>query len=301
VGRYAIIGQMIASEALSEVRAAFERAQRRYPTIDLPLEVFLARVDEIVASNWPSEGAPERGPWLAAFASLHHSDLFLVLACASGNRIAWEYFADDYLADLRRWAAQAAKSMDRGEELAQELVTQLLGESAAVVTGPGLQGTGRLSGYSGRGSLGAWLRVSVSRAAIDRFRQIRREVPLEDAGPQVENLSGQADPALGLNGRWISVLSNALAGEVARLSDRDRLLLSLYYLKGVPLRVIGVQFGAHEATVSRWLDRIRESLRKGVERELKRRHGLRPRDIEPLWKKAAEEGAFSLETMLRSG
>jgi RNA polymerase sigma-70 factor, ECF subfamily len=292
---------MIPSEALSEVRAAFERAQRKYPTIDLPLEVFLSRVEEIVASNWPCEGAPERGPWLAAFSSLHHEDLFLALACASGSRIAWEYFTDDYLPDLRRWAAQAAKSMDRGEDLAHELVTQLLGESAIGGVVASFRGAGRLSGYGGRGSLGAWLRVSVSRAAIDRFRQARKDVPLESAGPEVEDPAGQTDPASELDNQWTSALSKALAGEVARLSDRDRLLLSLYYLKGVPLRVIGVQFGAHEATVSRWLGRIRESLRKGVERELKRRHGLRARDIEPLWKKAAEEGAFSLETMLRSG
>jgi len=292
---------MIPSKALSEVRAAFERAQRKYPTVDLPLEVYLSRVDEIVSSNWPSEGTPECQPWLAAFASLHHADLFLALACAGGNRIAWEHFADDYLPELRRWAAQAAKSADRGEDLAQDLVTKLLGESAAAVAGPDMHGRGRLSGYSGRGSLGAWLRVSVSRAAIDRFRQTRKDVSLDDAAPHAELQAKRTDPASELDSRRAIALSEALADEVSRLQARDRLLLSLYYLRGVPLRTIGVQFGAHEATVSRWLDGIRESLRKGVERELKSRFGLRARDLEPLWKRAAEEGAFSLEAMLRSG
>jgi len=88
----------------------------------------------------------------------------------------------------------------------------------------------------------------------------------------------------GLDSRWGPVISKVANEKMSGLSARDRLLLALYYLRGVSLKAISRQFGIHEATVSRWLDRLRREIRNQVERELRKKHGLRASEIQSLWR-----------------
>ncbi|NWG13874.1 MAG: sigma-70 family RNA polymerase sigma factor, partial [Acidobacteria bacterium] len=234
---------------LDRLRQVFERCQRRYPTIGLAFEDLAAHVHQIVESEAVHpEGISD------LVDRLHHEDLFLALACSRGDRIAWEYFVDEYLPLVQRYAGQACRNMAESEDLAQEIVAGLLDDRR------------RFAGYNGRGSLAGWLRVSVSHAAIDRFRRNRREVPLDEAGDERD----LADPGLRASGlgtadrldaRWGPALLAVLSEEIGQLSSRDRLLLGLYYIEGVPLRLVGDHFGVHEATASRWLDALRRGLR----------------------------------------
>jgi RNA polymerase sigma-70 factor len=263
------------SEAVpADCREILERCQRRFPTIDLPADGFFARAER--------SGVP--------LDQLHTEDLYLASACAHGDRLAWEYFADEYLPLVRKLAAQACRQFQESEDLAQEIVAQLIGDR------------GKLGGYDGRGSLAGWLRVTIARAAIDRFRRVRREVSWEETSERGGEPSATVEDPQGasesLDARWGPVLARILAEQIGRLEARDRLLLSLYYMSEVPLKIIGRQFGVHEATVSRWLDRIRNTLRTGVEKELRRRHGLRPRETDTLWRWVAEEERFSLKEIL---
>jgi RNA polymerase sigma-70 factor (ECF subfamily) len=264
------------------------------------MEVFLARIEEVVESELrsdPDAVSAGRHTWLPIFSRLHHEDLFLASACARGDRIAWEYFADDYLPLVQRFAAHACKNLEEAQDLSQELVTSLLGSSET-----GRQT--RLAGYNGRGSLAGWLRVAVAHAAIDRFRRSRKQVSLdemEEQGREHPALSDAAVPVSiedGLDSRWGPVLSRLLAQELQRLQTRDRLLLCLYYLHGVPLKDIGRQFSVHEATASRWLENLRKGIRKRVEREIRRQHGVRSRDLRSLWRWVSEKEGISLEKLL---
>jgi len=297
---------MIPGEAIGAVRETFERCQRRYPTIDLPFETFLVRSDEIVSACLEAGAMPPECPrWLASFAQLYHEDLFLATACAQGNRIAWEYLADEYLPLLRRLAAQACRNLDAGEDLAQELITTLLGDPGSSAQANAGR-AGKLAGYSGRSALATWLRVTVSHAAIDRFRRMRKEFSLDELDGEGSDgiphtpAAGADGNAEALDSRWGPVLSQILSDEIERLPARDRLLLSLYYLRGVSLKSIGRQFRVHEATASRWLENLRRGIRKRIERELRKRHGLRPSEIQSLWHWASEQEDFSLEKVLDS-
>ncbi len=265
---------MASVSAANEIRDAYEHSQQHFPAINLPFEEFQARAAR--------SGVP--------FDQLHHEDLFLATACARGDRIAWECFTDEYLPLLKRLATQACRQCQESEDLAQEIIAELV------------EHRDRLGGYDGRGSLASWLRVAVARAAIDRYRRVRREVPLEQIcgdgqdPPADRNLrDNSCEP---LDARWGPVLARILASEIERLPGRERLVLSLYYLEDLPLKLIGNRFGVHEATVSRWLDRIRRDLRKGAEGELRRTHGLRRREADSLWRWIGEEGLFSLKESL---
>ncbi len=264
---------MGADSPSGEMQSVYDRCRKRFPTIDLPIEDFLNR-------------AGQSG---VEFPLLHHEDLFLATACAGGNRIAWEYFADDFLPLLERAAAQACRRFGESEDIAHEILAVLI------------ENPNRLGRYDGRGSLASWLRVAVARAAIDRFRRARREVPLEIEPGLNQEPGAVREPAAraeSIDPRWETILAEVLKDELKRLPARDRLLLGLYYMHGVPLKLIGRQFGVHEATASRWLDRVRSGIRKRVEAELRRRHRLRPGEIASIWRALAEEGKLSLKEIL---
>jgi DNA-directed RNA polymerase specialized sigma24 family protein len=249
---------MVSSEVLQILQAAYERSQRRYPTIGLSFASFRARIEEILAAGHREHGGGSGSGGkdhdsvscpgcLAQSQQLHHEDLFLALACVEGDRIAWECFAEEYLALLRRYALCACRSCDAGEDLAHEIVTSLLGDSMGAVgstENPSPPGgsreapqhpaaQGKLRSFNGRGSLAGWLRAAVSHAAIDRFRRGRKQVSLDElleqgsfAGPADNHGAGGAES---LDAHWGPVLARALDVEIARLDARDRLLISLYY------------------------------------------------------------------------
>jgi RNA polymerase sigma-70 factor len=250
---------------------AYERCQLRYPAVQIPIEVFQKRVDEILSSEMRPAGNEGR---LEALAKIHCEDLYLAIACAHEDRVAWEHFADDYLPLLRQFAAKACGNAGEGEDLAQEIITKLLNDKK------------RLAGYNGRGSLANWLRVAVSHAAVDRFRRARKQTSLEEiqeSAPAVLADRVEHDDEESLDSRWGPIISKIANDCLGKLPARNRLLLCLYYLQSVPLKNIGRRFGISEATAYRWIDRMRREIKKQVERELRKKHGLRSSEMESLW------------------
>ena len=65
----------------------------------------------------------------------------------------------------------------------------------------------------------------------------------------------------------------------AALDAKDRLLLSYYYFDEMTLREIGLLMGVHEATISRWLARAQQTVRKKTEDFLQHKHGLRRAEV----------------------
>jgi RNA polymerase sigma-70 factor, ECF subfamily len=255
-----------------QILEAFERCQRRFPTVQLSIDFFCARVEEILSADVGAAGDAR----LKAFGAIHHEDLFLATACAHDDRVAWEHFADDYLPLLRSFAVQACRDPNEAEDLAQEITAKLLNDKR------------RLAGYNGRGSLSGWLRVAVAHAAVDRFRRSNRLVSLEglqengNTAPLVD--PGHREEQDAVDSRWGTVIIRLTEECLRTFPPRDRLLLALYHLHEVPLKDLSRQFGIHEATVSRWLDRMRHDIRKYVERELRKKHRLRFSEIQSLWK-----------------
>ena len=194
---------------------------------------------------------------------------------------------------LQRMASQACRQFQEGEDLAQEMVASLISNKS------------KLAGYSGRGSLAGWLRVALAHATIDRFRRKRREVSLEELEEQQQEIpapehscDSRGDP---IDAAWGPVLAKVLREQICGLPPQDRLILNLYYVHGVSLKLIGRHLVVHEATASRRLDSLRQTVRKGVERELRARHRLRPGEIRELWQWVAEHGQLWFKELLESG
>lgn len=81
--------------------------------------------------------------------SLHAGDLYLACACARGVTEAIAVVESAHFARIREFVAGVETAPEQVAEIAQQLRTKLL-----------VGDTPRIASYSGRGSLGGWIRVA---------------------------------------------------------------------------------------------------------------------------------------------
>jgi len=213
--------------------------------------------------------------------SLHADDLCLVLACERGDESAWRDLFEGYNTTVHSAARTASSNEAMADDLAQSIWAELHGLKNRNDGRP----AGKLSFYSGAGSLGGWLRAVVGQLAIDRHRREARLVQTEedaDLDRLTRDSDGEAKLLLHALPNPEDALTNnlaaadtekALAQALANLNPEDRLLVKLYYFDGLRLREAGAVLGVHEATASRRLTRIHGEIRKSVEGILMKQHG----------------------------
>jgi RNA polymerase sigma-70 factor (ECF subfamily) len=128
----------------------------------------------------------------------------------------------------------------------------------------------------GRGSLEGWLRTVLAQSYIDRYRAQKRTVSLEEqieAGASFAAEPAAAEPVSDVR------LEMATAAALASLTPEEKFLLAAYFLDGQTLAELGRQLRMHESTISRKLDRLTTSLRKGIRRQLLA-EGMSPRQAD---------------------
>jgi RNA polymerase sigma factor (sigma-70 family) len=202
-------------------------------------------------------------------AALHLDDLALVAACLEGRAEGWESLVARHQQALIK--AGHAMAGDEGAELAEGLLGDLFG-----VDGKGRARRLPLESFHGRARLGTWLRTVLAQRLVDRWRQRRREEPMDDhAGALLDHSHGQAEARLD-HGRVRAAVQRALDAALADIAPVDRARIALYYGRGLNLAEIGRVFHEHEATVSRKLARARRAIEQAVRRHLQDVEGLSP-------------------------
>lgn len=209
------------------------------------------------------------GPYKDAkklFASLHLEELALARACVAGHEAAWTEFLNRYREPLYQAAYAICRNDVQGRELADSLYADLYGvrtrESGSAT---GSERASKLASYSGRGSLAGWLRSVLAQEYVNRYRQQRRLVSLEEqteSGTQFAAASPEPGPAADPR------LSSAAGKAIAALDAEGRFLLAEYFLDGRSLAEIARALGVHESTISRKLQRVVTDLRKQIKRDL---------------------------------
>ncbi|HVJ19314.1 MAG TPA: sigma-70 family RNA polymerase sigma factor, partial [Polyangiaceae bacterium] len=206
-------------------------------------------------------------PALEQLAGMHFGDLYLAWALGSGDRRALARFERDYLARL---PGQVKSSlMPAPGELEQAVLTRLL------VVAEGEEP--RIRTYSGRGPLGAWVRMIATRAALDLRRSDARRAPLPDLADV------PTDPELDfLKQRYAQEFSQALEAALASLPHRGATLLKLTFVDGLSASAIGKMYGVSGRTVQRWVADVREEVLTRTSDALKSRLSLTGRELESL-------------------
>lgn len=162
---------------------------------------------------------------------------------AGGDREAFDRLVDRHQAAVARLLWRFTRDREDHAELVQEAFCRAWSD---------------LPGYRGRGELLHWLRRIAVRVGYDHWRRLSRQ--RVDYTDRIEELADEQ--------RWSEAAADAVvAGELvhgllARLSHRDRLVLSLLYLEGCSVAEAAALTGWSVSLVKVQAHRARGRLRK---------------------------------------
>lgn len=236
-------------------------------------------------------------------------DLCLVIACERGDEAAWADLVQKFDSTVKSAAYNFCKNKEDAEDLAGSIWAELHGLR---VDQAGKKKS-KLSYYSGRGSLGGWLRAVTNQLAIDEIRKNKRLVQTEDDREfeilaQDSSENSDFKPVVSLSADPESIFSSesaerdisaALKASIEDLESEDKLILKLYYFDDLNLKDIGAALGFHEATASRKVVRIQNVIRKSVEKYLEKDHGWTKTEIDRTLTENAEKLGLNVESLFR--
>lgn len=234
------------------------------------------------------ERLPLEGDVAAALAGLHAADLYLACACLRGDERALASFERHVLSEVSSYLSRGEAQSDFHAEVKQLLRHRLLvGDGAAP----------KIGSYTGRGPLKTWLRIAMTRAAIDLRRRAEPIVPADDAlaEPRAAN-----DPELAyLKEHYRRELGHAMRATLAALSDRESNVLWLRYYEGLSAEAIGATYRVSARTVQRWLDAAREHVLAETHKLLAERLHVEPSEIRAMIHMARSQLEVSFSRLLR--
>jgi RNA polymerase sigma-70 factor (ECF subfamily) len=259
-----------------------DHAHARWPDVALPLDEFLAHVAARIAAE------PELHVQLERIAA---ADLWLACGCCRGDSRAIAAFERTYAPEiggaLRRLRDQALLPDDFMQILRHRL---FVGDGAA---GPAIER------YSGHGNLGAWVRVTAMRTAINATRnKPRPDRPMGDED-LFEFAPSPEDPELDHFKRtYRDAFRRAFLETVDALDPSDRTLLRQSVVHGMTVRELARIHGVHHATVARRIAAARSQLVTGTRAILGERLAVSPGELDSIMMLIASRLEVSLSRAL---
>ncbi len=239
--------------------------------------------------------------------SLHADDLCLIIACERGDENAWGDLVINFDSTVKSAAWNFCKNREDAEDLAGSIWAELHGLK---LDSEG-KTKGKLSYYSGKGSLAGWLRAVTNQLAIDEYRKMKRIVQVEEdrvfenmaqdssekaeyrtvvsATENPEQIFGETEAQ--------NHIMEALLKAIEGLKDEERLVMKMYYYDDLKLQEIADTFGYHEATASRKISRVQTKLRKSVEKILSETRGWSENEVSRHLSDSAEKLGISIEKL----
>jgi RNA polymerase sigma-70 factor, ECF subfamily len=93
--------------------------------------------------------------------------------------------------------------------------------------------------------------------------------------------------------------ATAFVAAMATLSPRERTLLKLHVLDGLPLDQIGPLYKKDKSTISRWLAKAQQQLHDATRAQLVAALKLTPNELESVLRAAQSELSLSLSRLLQ--
>jgi RNA polymerase sigma-70 factor, ECF subfamily len=240
---------------MSDLEAAREEAQRRYPGLEVAAPEFSAYVAERAGAASADVGKVEL------------VDLYLACACALGVEGGVDRFLGEYGADIATVGARMRLPKDVQDELRQRLCERLFvgtdGQQPKIVQ------------YTGQGQLRAWVRAVATRLALDLVRRGSRHKATEEEPDDVvvARIADSPDVRFEKESHRAH-LRAALKHSFSELDAREKNLLRYAFVDGLGIDELAAIYRVHRATAARWLVAARDDLAKRVRAHLKRELGL---------------------------
>jgi RNA polymerase sigma-70 factor (ECF subfamily) len=251
-----------------------QRAVRAYPDFSVDPQAFAARLESL-----PGE--------------LNAEDLYLAFAAAEGDGAALAIVEERHLARIDRFVAHLGRQASFVDEVRQQVRERIL------IGGSGNRP--KILDYSGRGSLGAWIRVTATRQALDLLDREKRHRPSSDE-LEDDQLAATVDPELlAIRQRHLPQFRSAFRAALDSLDVRERNLLRLYLVDGLNIGRIGEIFGKSRATIGRMVVDCREKLLEETRRRLAEMTGASEGDVKSLIRLLQSQLDVSIGSFLRKG
>jgi RNA polymerase sigma-70 factor (ECF subfamily) len=139
----------------------------------------------------------------------------------------------------------------------------------------------RLLTAARHGDLTGIVRIAAVRSALNLRRKDHR-LKLGDEHLMVE-LCPEDDPEIcALKDEHRVAFKSALEQALTELEPRERNILRMHLLHGLPIDAIGTTYQVHRATAARWLAAIREKLDNDTRRIIRERDRLTDPEIDSL-------------------
>jgi len=271
-----------AAELEGRIEAAVAHARQRWPAIRLGA----AEAASAIRSALDKSPDPS-----AALALLHTDDLYLAAACGLGDPAALAAFEAQLLPAALRVAARIDASRDFVDEVAQQVRRRLLTAEAGKRP--------RIATYGGRASLESWMRAVALRAASGlRESQGRERTSLDERLGEVA--AGESAEFDMIRAQLTEEFRQSFGAALANLPRRMRTLLRMHVVEGVTLDGLALAYGAHRATIARWLAAARSALLKGTRARLAGSLKLKPEEVDSLIELARSQLEISISRFLDS-
>jgi RNA polymerase sigma-70 factor, ECF subfamily len=217
-------------------------------------------------------------------------ELYLVAACERGDRIALGLLEEKYLDPIENQLRASASLGPHMDEARQALRVRLL-------VSDGLR-PARISGYRGEGPLIAWLRLSMTRLALNLLNESKRQISLD--GDNIAETAGvAADPEIAiLVARHRDDLAAAISQAFAELDVDLRTMMRMHFLDAVGVSDIGSLFKVSGRTVQRRIQDARHAVIRRTRNLLFERCGMATRDLETLMRHLQSDLHISLRRVL---
>lgn len=251
-----------------------------------------------VREAWPTVPMDER--WLQATLARLDAALLtgsgdlegyvLAQACLAGERAALEAFERRVLPQAAVALSRLGATRDEVSEVEQRLRIELFA--------PGEGRRSRLVHFSGRGSLGGWLRAV---AAQEYGHLKRREHPraaLDELADAVL-ADGTAPDLKRARAECRAAFKAALEEAVGALPVRERTALRLNAIEGMSIDQLARIYRTHRSTAARWVARAREAIEERVREGLAARLKLQDLEVDSLVRLVRDELPDSLGRMLK--
>ena len=268
------------AEALSSLEGKWEEAVAAWPGLSPDEGRFARRLGELCRQSDAGD--------LAACEALHWNDLLLATECLAGVARAVSHLDAGFGAGVEQVARRLPGLDVPADQFRRELWAELLEPRAGRAP--------RLAGYSGSGSLAAWLRVIAVRRARASLARAHTEPARTDDG---ELGVDPDDPELSyLKALYRDEFKRAFNDAAEALSARERNLLRHSIIDGLSIDQIGRIYHVHRATAARQLDRARTRLRSETRRLLMQRLGVQPSMLRSLSRLVASQLDVSVRRVL---
>jgi len=292
-------------ECAADIEALHARCAEAAPNYAVPYEDFLSAVtagaNKYLLRDEGGDATVAVDAMRLFINELQATDLYLGLACSSGNEFAWWDFDAGYRRFIERVAQHLASAETEAGEVVDLVYTELYG--TRVVEGVRQS---KFATYTGRGTLRGWLRTIVWHAVVDLHRARRDEITIDDwseGGGEVDDRPGWRAEAHGGESAMVDRLARerygaatvaALDAAFAALDEHEKLLLLYYHVEGLKLREIArlveeprsplrrwfqrqpkqgagapAKNRVYESTIMRWLEKVYAQIHERFEEELR--------------------------------